>query len=81
VLLDGPAVILAAFKKAEDGNDIVVRLYEPTGQPRTVGLRLPAFGARKKVRMGPFEVKTLRFIPRSRQWAETDLMERRLTGK
>jgi len=81
LLLDGPAVILAAFKKAEDENDIVVRLYEPTGQPRTVGLRLPAFGARKKVRMGPFEVKTLRFIPRSRQWAETDLMERRLKGK
>jgi alpha-mannosidase len=81
IVLDGPAVELAAFKKAEDGNDLVVRLFEPTGKPRTVSVALPAFGARRKVRLGGFEVKTLRFSPRPKKWAETDLMEKRLKEK
>jgi alpha-mannosidase len=76
IVLDGPAVELAAFKKSEDGNDLIIRIFEPTGTPRTVGVRLPVFGARKKVRLGGFEVKTLRFSPRSGKWSETDLMER-----
>ncbi len=77
IVVDGPAVELSAFKKAEDGNDIVIRLFEPTGKSRTVTLGLPAFGVRRKVRLGGFEVKTIRFSPRSKKWAETDLMERR----
>ena len=76
VVLDGAAVELAAFKKAEDGNDLVVRLFEPTGRPRATAVRLPAFGASKKVRLGGFEVKTLRFNPRTKTWRETDLLER-----
>ena len=81
LLVDGPAVELSAFKKAEDGNGLIVRLFEPTGKPRAVTLGLPAFGVRKKVRLGGFEVKTLRFSPRSKTWAETDLIERRLKSK
>ncbi|MGZ4886690.1 MAG: glycosyl hydrolase-related protein, partial [Candidatus Aminicenantales bacterium] len=78
LVVDGPAVELSAFKKAEDGNGLIVRLFEPTGKSRAVTLGLPAFGVRKKVRLGGFEVKTLRFSPRTKTWAETDLMERRL---
>ena len=78
LVVNGPAVEVSAFKKAEDGNDLIVRLFEPTGKSRSVTLGLPAFGVRKKVRLGGFEVKTLRFNPRSKNWAETDLMERRL---
>jgi alpha-mannosidase len=81
IVLNGPAVELAAFKKAEDGDDLVVRLFEPTGIPRAVTLILPPFGARKKVRLRGFEVKTLRFSPRAKTWAETDLMERRFKKK
>jgi alpha-mannosidase len=81
VTLEGAAVELAAFKKSEDGNDLVIRLFEPTGKPRTVTLRLPAFAVRKQFRLGGFELKTLRFSPRSRTWAETDLIERRLKKK
>lgn len=78
LVLDGAAVELAAFKKSEDGNDLVIRLFEPTGKPRTVTLGLPAFGVRKKVSLGGFEARTFRFNPRSKKWAEADLMERRL---
>jgi alpha-mannosidase len=81
IVLDGPAVELAAFKKSEDGNDLIIRIFEPTGTPRTVGIRLPVFGARKRLRLGGFEVKTLRFSPRSGKWSETDLMERPLGKK
>jgi alpha-mannosidase len=81
IILEGPAVELSAFKKSEDGDDLIIRLFEPTGTPRTVGVRLPVFDVRRKVRLGAFEVKTLRFNPRSRKWIETDLMERPLGGK
>jgi alpha-mannosidase len=76
IVLDGTAVELAAFKKSEDGNDLVVRLFEPTGSPRPVTVRLPAFGVSRKVLLGGFEVKTLRFGPKTKKWRETDLLER-----
>jgi alpha-mannosidase len=81
IVLEGGAVELAAFKKAEDGNDLIIRLFEPTGKARVVTLGLPAFGVRKKVRLGGFEVKTFRFSPRSKRWSEADLVERRLERK
>jgi alpha-mannosidase len=81
IVLDGGVAELAAFKKSGEGNDLVIRLFEPTGKPRTVTLGLPVFGVRKKLRLGGFEVKTLRFSPRSKKWAETDLVERRLKAK
>ena len=81
VIVDGPAVEVTAFKKSEDGNDIVIRLFEPTGKPRTTTLRLPASGISKKVRLGGFEVRTLRFNPRSKKWVDADLIERRLGKK
>ncbi len=77
VVVDGPAVIVSACKKSEDGNDVIVRLFEPTGRPRAVTVGLPAYGARKKARLGGFEIKTLRFSPRAKTWAETDLVERK----
>jgi alpha-mannosidase len=78
ITLGDRAVQVAAFKKAEDGNDLIIRLFEPTGRPRRTTVRLPVFGASARVRLGPFEVKTLRFNPRRRTFVETDLLERRL---
>jgi alpha-mannosidase len=78
IVLDGEAVELVAFKKSEEGGNLVIRLFEPTGQPRETTVHLPVFGVRKKVRLGGFEVKTLCFSPKSKKWVETDLLERRL---
>jgi alpha-mannosidase len=78
VVVEGDdAVEVAAFKKAEDGRDVVVRLFEPTGRPRRVVVKLPALGARTTVRMGAFEIKTLRFDRRTKAFVETDLLERK----
>ena len=80
VAVDGDAVEVTAFKRSEDGRGVVVRLFEPTGRPRRAVVKLPSLGARTAVRLGGFEVKTLRFDRRTKRWAETDLLERK-TGK
>ncbi len=79
VVVDGEAVEVTAFKRSEDGRDVVVRLFEPTGKERTAVVKLPAFGAgaRIKVRLKGFELRTLRFDRRAKRFAETDLLERK----
>lgn len=69
-----------ALKKSEDGRNVIVRLFEPTGRERTVTMKLPVFGAKKKVRLKGFEVRTFRFDRRAKAFVETDLLERR-TGR
>ncbi len=76
MVLVGGAVQVTAFKKAEDGDDVVLRVFEPTGRRRKATLFLPAFGSRIDLRLGGFEVKTLRFDTRKKSWTETDLLER-----
>jgi alpha-mannosidase len=76
-VVDGEAVEVTAFKKSEDGNDIIVRIFEPTGKAQTAVVKLPAFGASAKCRLKGFELKTLRFSRRTRKFSETDLLERK----
>jgi alpha-mannosidase len=76
-VVEGRAVEVTAFKKSEDGDDIVVRLFEPTGKARTAVVKLPAFGASAKCRLKGFELRTLRFSRRTRRFSETDLLERK----
>jgi alpha-mannosidase len=78
IAVDGAAVEVTAFKKAEDGRDVIIRLFEPTGRPRRAVVKLPALGTRTTVRLKGFEIKTLRFERRKRRFAETDLLERRI---
>jgi alpha-mannosidase len=81
VTVSGKSVQVTAFKKSEAGNDLVIRLFEPTGRPRRTTLSLPAFGVRKDIRLARFEIKTLRFNPRTKAFVETDLLERRPGNK
>lgn len=76
-VVEGGAVEVSAFKRSEDGRDVIVRLFEPTGRPRRAVVKLPALKARTTVRMGAFEIKTLRFDRRTRTFAETGLLERK----
>ncbi|MGB7295831.1 MAG: glycoside hydrolase family 38 C-terminal domain-containing protein [Candidatus Aminicenantales bacterium] len=81
IVLGDPAVEVAAVKKAEDGNDLIIRLFEPTGKNRETTLSLPWVGAKKTIRLRAFEIKTLAFNPRSGRFRELDLLERPLTGR
>jgi len=76
-VLDGDASIqLTSIKQAEDGRGYILRLFEPTGQPRSATLRLHALGLSQPVQLGSFEIKTLRLDPQTRTLTEADLLER-----
>jgi alpha-mannosidase len=77
-VLSDDAIQVAAFKKAEDGPDLIIRLFEPTGKKRTAVLSLPFVPARTKVQLRPFEIRTLRFDPKTHEFQEVDLLEKPL---
>jgi alpha-mannosidase len=67
---------LTAFKRSEDGNAWIVRLFEPTGQSRRTTLTLEALGLKIPLRLKPFEIRTLRIDPASESIRDVDLLER-----
>jgi alpha-mannosidase len=69
---------VAAVKQSADGKAIIVRLFEPTGEKRTVTVNLPALGLKQKVTLGGFEIKTLRVDPKRKTVTETNLMEEKV---
>ncbi len=77
-VLSDNIVQITAIKRARTNNDLIIRLFEPTGKPRTTVLSLPF--ARKKVRLSlqGFQIKTLRFSRRTSKITETDLLEKPL---
>ena len=75
VTLSDEAVQLTAFKKAERSDDYIVRLYEPTGTERSTVVSIPCLGIERTIRLGRFEVKTLRLDPAARTLTEIGLME------
>jgi len=76
IVLNDPAVEVAALKKAEDSGDLIIRLFEPTGKKRATVLSLPSIPARIKIVLKPFEIKTLKFNPKKRTFKEVDLLEK-----
>ena len=76
VVLNDAAVEVSALKKAEDSNDLIIRLFEPTGKKRTAVLSLPFVPAKTNISLKPFEIKTLKFSPKSRTFQEVDLLEK-----
>jgi alpha-mannosidase len=73
--LNDKAVQITAFKRAEGGDDVVVRLFEPTGRRRRTTLTLKPIGMKHPVKMGPFEIKTLRIEPGTGRIREVGLLE------
>jgi alpha-mannosidase len=73
--LQDHVVQLAAFKKAERGEDYIIRLFEPTGKNRSTTLVLPPLGLKKKIDLTGFEIKTLKVNARKKTLKEVSLME------
>jgi alpha-mannosidase len=74
-VLSDRAVQVTAFKKSEEGDDLVVRLFEPTGRPRKTTLSLDSEGLKTPIKMGAFEIKTLRVDRRTGRTCEVSLLE------
>jgi alpha-mannosidase len=79
--LSDAAVQVAALKKAEDSNDLVIRLFEPTGRKRRTTLSLPWAAVTRTITLSPFEILTIKFNARTRRFLVVDLLERPLKGK
>ncbi|MGD2154530.1 MAG: glycoside hydrolase family 38 C-terminal domain-containing protein, partial [Gemmatimonadales bacterium] len=73
--LSDTAVQIAAFKRSEYGDDLIVRLFEPTGRRRKTTLSLDCLGVKTQVQMQPFELKTLSVDPHTGRFREVDLLE------
>lgn len=72
----GDAVQLSAVKQAESGKDeFIVRLFEPSGTPRRVVVKLPGLGISRKIAFAGFEIKTFRINARTRQMRAANLLE------
>jgi len=67
---------ITAVKKAEKNNNIIIRLFEPTGKATSTTLKLPALRKTIKVNLGAFEIKTLSINPKTRKYKEVDLLEK-----
>jgi alpha-mannosidase len=63
------------LKKAENSDDIIIRLFEPTGSTRSVKLESILLDTNFDIRLKPFEIKTLKLNPKSRKLQETNLLE------
>jgi len=78
VVLSDNIVQIAALKRSEKNNDLIIRLFEPTGRDRSVSIHLPFCNARKKIQIKGFEIKTVKFNCKNRTFTETDLLEKPL---
>jgi alpha-mannosidase len=76
VAVDAEAVAVTVLKRAEDGDDLIIRAVETLGVDTAASIQLPAWGRTIETRFGPLEIKTFR-IPRdpSRPAREVDLLE------
>jgi alpha-mannosidase len=78
--LSDEAIQITALKKAEAGEELIIRLFEPTGQARSATLRLPFTGLEQIVSLGAFEIQTWRVGAGSRRWERVDLMEQAIAA-
>lgn len=76
ITLSDTRVQVATIKPAEEGNGLVLRLFEPTGRKRTTSIRLPFAKMEKEITLKPFEIRTYRVDIRKRTWTAVDLLER-----
>ena len=73
-------VVLSVVKKAEDDDDLILRLYETDGRDGEVKIAMPAERASCVFPIGRFEIKTLRCSKRNGKLVatEVDMLERPL---
>ena len=69
----GDGLFLSAMKKAEDGEDTVVRLIETDGIRKTADIDIA--GAKTVITVKPYEIKTL-IVDSYGKFRETDCLER-----
>ena len=75
VILSDQAIRLAAMKLSENGDHLILRLFETTGISRQTILMIPVLNLVIPVSFNGFEIKTLSVNPMTGEILEVDLME------
>jgi alpha-mannosidase len=57
--VEGEGVVVSALKRAEDGNGVIVRLFETDGRGARAQVHLRAWDRTLDVDLGPSEIKTI----------------------
>jgi alpha-mannosidase len=73
--VDAPNVVVSVVKKAEEGDDLIVRCYETSGRPAEATLDLALVKRRWSGKFRPFEIKTLRVPLTGGEIREVNLLE------
>lgn len=73
--VDAPNVVVAAVKKPEEGDGLILRLIETSGQDTEATLRLPSTGFRWQGKMRKCEIKSLRLDMETGVFREVNLLE------
>ena len=73
--VDAPNVVVSVVKKAEEGDDLIVRCYETSGRAAEATLDLGLVKRRWSGRFRPFEIKTLRVPLTGGEIREVNLLE------
>ncbi len=73
------SVQVTAIKKAEDGEDLIVRLFETTGKIQSTMVSIPIAEFATEVALSPFEIKTLRINLKEKNVKYVNLLEETLS--
>ncbi|HBG26182.1 MAG: alpha-mannosidase [Planctomycetes bacterium GWF2_41_51] len=74
-VLEDNAIQITALKKANNNSDLIIRLFEPTGNARQTTLHLPVIGKKIKLNFKPFELLTIRCHRKNRRITFVNLCE------
>lgn len=58
--LSQPPVVMTALKRSEDGEDVLLRLFNPTAETASCTISCPILGLVSPLRFSPYEVQTFR---------------------
>jgi len=75
-ILSDNIIQITTIKKAENGNDLIIRLFEPTGKNRKTILTLPVFKKKLNIHLSAFEIRTLCIDIKTGNVVETNLIEK-----
>jgi alpha-mannosidase len=78
IILSNQAVQLNTFKIAEENNNLIFRLFEPTGRIQKTTIKIPYLNIEFDVELNRFEIKTIAINIETKEYFETDLLERKL---
>jgi alpha-mannosidase len=73
--VDAPNVVVSVVKKAEEGNDLIIRCYETAGRPANATLDLGLVNRRWTGNFRPLEIKTLRVPLTGGEIREVNVLE------